>query len=125
MVQTPFVLFDRAETVFKMWVVSGKTGRNEQGGAAIYDQRIGYATSGDGIRWQAHPEPIYPSGRSPSVIKEGPGRYRMWMGSIPAAEQPEFKLRANIYDPAIYQNIYEFRSSDGIRWMREPQPMMR
>jgi len=125
MVQTPFVLFDREEAVFKLWFVSGKAGLNEQGGSAIYNQHLGYATSGDGIRWKVHPEPLYPSGRSPSVIKEGPGRYRMWMGSIPAAEQPEFKTHGNIYDAALYQNIYEFRSSDGIQWKREPQPMMR
>ena len=42
--------------------------------------------SSDGIEWSIHPEPIYWSGRSPSVIKEGPDRYRMWMNSRPSPE---------------------------------------
>ena len=97
-VQTPFVLFDREEAVFKMWFISDKFGRNEEGRTVIHDQRLGYATSGDGLRWKVHPEPIYRSGRSPFVIKEAPGRYRMWMGSGPDLENVD----------GVFANIYSF-----------------
>jgi hypothetical protein len=116
MVQTPFVLFDDDESVFKMWFVSGKVaGHDAEGRMTGFDQQLGYATSTDGLQWKAHPEPVYPSGRSPCVIKEAPGRYRMWMGSIPDGAG----------SGALFENIFEFHSADGLRWNREPQPAIR
>lgn len=116
-VQTPFVLFDAEEKTFKMWFVSGEgVLRDDAGKVLRLDQRLGYATSRDGIEWRVRPEAIYLSGRSPSVIKESPGRYRMWMGSNPDAKQ-------NAWDD-IYKHIYEFTSSDGIEWQRSRQPVL-
>lgn len=113
--QTPFVLFDRQHLHYKMWFVSGKgVLRDDQNKVIQNDQRLGYAHSRDGIHWQVHPKSIYPSGRSPSVIKEGPHRYRMWMGSSPTA--------ANWDD--LYKHIYEFTSTDGLSWQRSPLPLI-
>ena len=107
--QTPFVLFDEEEQAYKMWFV----------GMYIDDQRmdqmLGYATSTDGIQWNVHPEPLYWSGRSPSVIKEGPNRYRMWMNSRPSRDTD---------DMVLYGYIYEFTSPDGIQWERGAEPVI-
>ena len=87
--QTPFVLFDEEEHIYKMWFVSvTEIERDESGKMTEMTQSVGYATSSDGIDWHIHPEPIFESGRSPSVIKEAPGRYRMWMGSRPSRQHP-------------------------------------
>jgi predicted GH43/DUF377 family glycosyl hydrolase len=115
-VQTPFVLFDTDEKLYKMWFVSGAgIGRDNAGKVVSNDQRLGYATSSDGISWKVRAEPIYVSGRSPSVIKEGPNRYRMWMGSSASRESAWND---------IYTTIYEFTSTDGIDWNRSEQPVL-
>jgi hypothetical protein len=115
-IQTPFVLFDAEEKIYKMWFVSGAgIGRDDAGKVVSNDQRLGYATSRDGISWKVRPEPIYVSGRSPSVIKEGPNRYRMWMGSSASAKSAWND---------IYTTIYEFKSTDGINWQRSDQPVL-
>lgn len=115
-VQTPFVMFDHEERIFKMWFVSGQgVQRDEKNQVVKLDQQLGYATSHDGLTWKVHPKPLYSSGRSPSVIKEGPNSYRMWMGSNPGPGHPW---------NAIYQNIYEFTSQDGIQWKRSEQPVI-
>lgn len=115
--QTPFVLFDEDEKMFKMWFVSGDgVRRDKQGNVLSNDQRLGYATSKDGIAWKVHPESIYPSGRSPSVIKEGPNHYRMWMNSRPDPK--------GAWDD-IYKHIFEFSSTDGIHWQRGKKPVIR
>ena len=113
-IQTPFVLFD--EGVFKMWFVSGAGVTRDADNKIIgNDQKLAYATSRDGSQWQVHPQPLYPSGRSPSIIKEPGGRYRMWMGSNPEPEQ----------FGGIYANIYEFTSPDGLNWQRGDRPVIR
>ena len=114
--QTPFVLFDEGESIYKMWFVSvTEIERDESGKMTEMTQSLGYATSRDGISWDIHPEPIFESGRSPSVIKEGPGRYRMWMGSRPSRQHPPGDL---------YRNVYEFTSTDGLQWARSDQPVL-
>ena len=117
LVQTPFVMWDREDAIYKMWFVSGKIRkRDDRGRVTEINQQLGYATSADGLAWSVRPEPIYWSGRSPSIIKEGPNRYRMWMGSLPT-EDAEFG--------ELYRNIYEFESADGIQWRRAPKPAIR
>lgn len=114
--QTPFVLFDSDESVYKLWFVSGAgVGKDDKGKVISNDQRLGYATSRDGIDWKVHPQPIYRSGRSPSVIKDGPKKYRMWMGSN-ASPQSAWN--------DIYTKIYEFNSTDGIKWQRSERPVL-
>jgi len=117
MIQTPFVLFDRDENIFKMWFVMADVPRGKDGKLLSNDQRLGYATSKDGLAWKIHPETIFPSARSPSVIKEGPGKYRMWMGSRPDVED---RISAE-----LYKNIYEFTSSNGVEWKRSEKPVLR
>jgi predicted GH43/DUF377 family glycosyl hydrolase len=110
--QTPFVLFDQDERIYKMWFVGLHLDiKNKK-----MDQLLGYATSPDGVHWKIHPEPIYWSGRSPSIIKEGPNRYRMWMNSRPSPDTNDMDL---------YGYIYEFKSSDGIRWERGAESVIR
>ena len=106
--QTPFVLYDSDEQIYKMWFSSTtKLVRCEKTGRMIgADRPLGYATSPDGIRWKVFPRVIYPASRSPSVIKEAPHRYRMWMNETLGA-------------------IYELTSNDGIHWNRGPQPSIR
>lgn len=116
-IQTPFVLFDPEESVFKMWFVSGNVPRDAKGRLLGNDQRLGYAVSKNGIDWEVHPTPIFPSGRSPSVIKDGPNRYRMWMGSRPDVNDRQ--------SADIYTHIYAFTSEDGIRWKRSDEPVLR
>lgn len=114
--QTPFVLYDDAERIFKMWFVSGEgVVRDEAKKIIRNDQQLGYATSENGVQWRVHPKPIYASGRSPSVIKEGPNKYRMWMNSTPDHDK----------SGSIYTNIYEFSSTDGVDWKRQDEPVIR
>jgi predicted GH43/DUF377 family glycosyl hydrolase len=117
MIQTPYVLWDDEDQVFKLWFVSGGVDYDSKRKITRNEQRLGYATSEDGIAWKVHPEPIYPSARSPSVIKQGPNRYRMWMGSRPDIEEH--------MSGELYTNIYEFASTDGIRWERSQHPAIR
>ena len=107
--QTPYVLFDQEEQIYKMWFIGMYIDSERM------DQTLGYATSADGISWDVHPEPLYWSGRSPSVIKEGPNRYRMWMNSRPSRDTD---------DMVLYGYIYEFTSSDGIHWERGEEPVI-
>ncbi|MHC4875187.1 MAG: glycoside hydrolase family protein [Planctomycetota bacterium] len=116
-IQTPFVLFDDDEQVFKMWFVSGDVPRDANGKLLGNDQRLGYAVSTNGIDWDVHPTPIFPSARSPSVIKDGPKQYRMWMGSRPDVTDHT--------SGDLYTNIYAFTSEDGIDWKRNSQPVLR
>lgn len=116
--QTPQVMFDHEEGLYKMWFVSTTVAEREDDGTGLgrytnHDQALGYATSEDGARWDVHPEPLYPSGRGPSVLKEGSGRYRMWMCSRPGP-QADWQL--------LYRNIYEFTSPDGLAWTRADEP---
>ncbi|MBM79401.1 MAG: hypothetical protein CMJ78_02250 [Planctomycetaceae bacterium] len=115
-IQTPFVLFDQDDKVFKMWFVSGNVPRDKNGKLLSNDQRLGYATSHDGIAWKVHPKPLFPSARSPSVIKESASSYRMWMGSRPDVNDHN--------SGELYTNIYEFTSPDGIAWQRSSKPVL-
>lgn len=104
-VQTPFVLFDEDEEIYKMWFSSTtKLEYSEKARRMVgADRPLGYATSPDGVRWKIHPKPIYHASRSPCVFKLGPDSYRMWMNVDLA-------------------RIYEFTSADGIEWKRAEKP---
>jgi hypothetical protein len=108
--QTPFVLFDEEENVYRMWFsATTKMVPNSRIADAWMptDRVLGYATSSDGIQWEVHPRPVYRDGsRSPCVLKDGPNRYRMWMN-------------------VDYRLIYEFTSSNGIDWKRADEPAIR
>ncbi|MCH8149960.1 MAG: hypothetical protein IH987_18605 [Planctomycetes bacterium] len=115
--QTPFVMFDEDETVYKMWFVS-ITGvkTNAEGRMIEGTQKLGYATSKDGIQWHIHPKPIFDYGRSPCVIKEGAKRYRMWMNSGPLKDGKR---------TGLFQHIYEFTSANGLDWTQAKKPSIR
>ncbi len=115
--QTPFVMFDQDENIYKMWFVS-ITGvkTNDDGRMIAGTQKLGYATSPDGVRWKIHPKPIFEYGRSPCVIKEGAGRYRMWMNSGPLKDGKR---------TGLLQHIYEFTSTDGLHWKQAEKPAVR
>ena len=116
-IQTPFVLFDADERVYKMWFsVLVRLERDAEGGVIDMDQRVGYATSPDGLRWRVHPRDVVACGRSPCVLKTPEGRYRMWLGAPPPG--------STSYD-AIYGNICELTSMDGITWSRAGGPQIR
>jgi len=111
--QTPNVLFDAEESLYKMWFVSGPIREIGKNGYVYVDQQLGYATSRDGINWNIRPKPIFPSGRSPSVIKQSDGTYRMWMGARPDTTGTSDDL---------FSNIFEFHSADGIKWQQMTKP---
>ena len=117
---TPYILFDEKVGTFRMWFTSTTEIRREeneedQGKCLYLNQALGYAESKDGIDWDVHPEPVYWSGRSPSVLKNEDGPFVMWAGSRPDPESP--------WD-TLYHNIYRFTSPDGIHWIRSEQPVV-
>lgn len=103
--QTPYVLFDDDERLYKMWFSSAtKAVYSDRSKRMVgADRPLGYATSPDGIHWTVHPKPIYHASRSPCVWKLGPKSYRMWMNVDLA-------------------RIYEFTSTDGLQWKRAAMP---
>jgi len=118
--QTPEVLFDEQAHVYHMWFVSITRAEWEeiedgQRRCVLMEQALGYARSEDGIDWDVHPTPVYPSGRSPSVLATPDGSYCMWMGSRPGPDDP--------WD-SLYRNIYRFTSPDGIQWTRGEHPVV-
>ena len=113
--QTPHVVFDADVGLFRMWFVMSTYDRDGQGGLLGYSQQLGYAVSRDGLQWDVHPEPIYPSGRRPCVIVDGPDAYRMWMNSVPSPD-------GSFED--LVRHIYRFESTDGIHWTRDPEPVV-
>ena len=112
--QTPFVMFDAEERRYKMWFVSlTDVQTNDEGRAVEGTQQLGYATSDDGIRWEIHPRPVFEYGRRPCVVKEAPGRYRMWMNSGPRVDGKR---------TGLLEHIYEFTSPDGLSWTQADKP---
>ena len=99
--QTPFVLFDREESIFKMWfAVVTATDHSRQA--------LGYGTSADGLKWDLYPETLYTSIRRPMVHKTGPAKYRMWANSAAATVGGD-----------LFTAIFEFFSTDGLQWTRK------
>ncbi len=94
--QTPCVLWDEEEQRFKLWFTGYTEWIVTPSGMREYTERLGYATSDDGIGWDVHPDPVFESGRRPCVHKEGPGRYRMWMNFRPSREAPWDTLYQNV-----------------------------
>lgn len=112
---SPHVIHDEEEGLFRMWFVSLAGRRSDEGRLVDIDQKLGYASSPDGLAWDVHPEPLLPEGHGPFVMKDGPGAWRMWMNS---ARDPDggFEKRAS--------HIYRFESADGLSWRRDPEPML-
>ena len=102
--QTPFVLFDQEERIFKMWFVVVQSEDDSE-------QALCYATSRDGVKWDIRPKPIHPSARSPMILKSGPNSYRMWANS----KGPDGK-------GSLFSRIYEFKSTDGLKWKQMEKP---
>jgi predicted GH43/DUF377 family glycosyl hydrolase len=116
LIQTPFVKFDETSKRYRMWFVSGDgVSRDAKNKIIGNDQRLGHATSADGIHWKVDPQPIYACGRSPSVVKIAANDYRMWMGS---------RQQHDVIDGQLYRNIFEFRSRDGLEWTRGSKPVL-
>ena len=113
--QTPHVMLDEDEGVYRMWFIMSAVERGENLKVVSSYQKLGYATSRDGLQWDVHPEPIYPSGRRPFVMKDGPNAYRMWMDSSPGL---------GIDFDSLVGSIYRFVSTDGLSWTRDPEPML-
>lgn len=106
--QTPHV--HRTEGGYRMWFVG--IDREREG-----RQRLGYAESVDGLDWEVHPEPLYPSARGPCV-RPTEGGYEMWANSAPGPDGPE--APETLSD--IVQFVYRFESDDGVEWTREDEP---
>ena len=110
--QTPHVLFDRNIGFYRMWFVMAQSERDDNHRLIDFGQKLGHATSRNGIDWDVHPEPIYSSGRGPCVLRSERG-YQMWMNSMPESG-------AEFAD--LVTGIYRFGSPDGVSWTRDPEP---
>ena len=106
----PEVLYDRRDGLFKMWY----GGMDATPGGHPYYERIGMATSPDGINWtrQNDGNPVLDAGTReydnrqaahPCVLQEGSG-FRMWYSA---------------YSLAKGHTICTAVSPDGITWTRE------
>ncbi len=105
--QTPYVLYDLQEKIYKMWFTAVDEGDAE--GSPWLNQRIGYGESPDGISWTFRAEPVFHVGRRPCVLKLDDGTYRMWVNA-PSKEAPDLKMT---------ENIISVRSEDGLHWEEE------
>ena len=119
--QTPCVRYDEARHLFQMWFVtttfySCEYRADGSPSCTGMDQALGYAESPDGRQWRVHPQPLYPSGRGPTVHRLHDGSYVMWLCSRPSP--------AHAWDE-LYQNIYRFTSPDGLHWERAASPCIR
>jgi len=113
--QTPHVIHDADQELYRMWFVMSRSERDEKGGPVSFAQKLGYASSPDGLTWDIHPEPIFHSGRRPCVLKDGPDSCRMWMNSSPTPDGD--------FDDLV-GSIYRFESTDGLHWIRDPKPVV-
>lgn len=118
--QTPEVHYDQSMGCYRMWFstvteVEWKQRQGREPTCHYMEQALGHATSEDGIHWDVCAEPLYPSGRGPSVMAMDDG-YVMWMGSRPSDASPW---------QSFLENIYRFTSPDGLDWRRDPEPAVR
>lgn len=111
--QTPHVLYDADEDCYKMWFIKADSRRGKDNEVLFFTQKLGYATSADGLDWTVHPQALIDGGRRPCVLKEKPGAYRMWMNAAP---DPDGDFRA------AARHIFGFSSADGLVWRRDPKP---
>ena len=74
--QTPYVLYDLQEKIYKMWFTA--VDEQDTEGSPWLNQRIGYGESPDGISWTFRAVPVFHVGRRPCVLKLDDGTYRMW-----------------------------------------------
>ena len=111
---TPRVLYDEDEGIYRMWFLSTTHVEYRDDGILANDigSAMGYATSQDGIHWDFWPEPLIHECRAPCVHRED-GRYRMWLNARPNPDDS--------WETA-YAYVYEYASEDGIAWTRREHP---
>jgi len=110
---TPHVMYDAATGGFRMWMSAARFDRDATGHFKTWTHIVIHATSDDGVAWQVDNHLLYPLGRRPCVIQEGPGRYRMWMNAPRVVENATFD--------DLVASIYGFTSSDGMTWERDAE----
>ena len=113
--QTPHVIFDEEDNLYRMWflTMTGRLNENHQCVDAGY--ALSYSNSKDGVHWSVHPEPLLRDGRRPCVLKDSHNAYRMWMISKPTKDGTSKDL---------CRNIYRFTSSNGLQWQRDEKPVV-
>ena len=114
--QTPHVLFDADEQLYKMWFIMADSQRDKNNQVVFVTQKVGYATSADGLAWAVHPRALIDGGRRPCVLKQAGGGYRMWMNAAPDP-QGDFRAAA--------RHIFGFSSADGLTWAQDRHPAVR
>ncbi len=110
--QTPHVIFDEEEKIYKMWFVVSRQ-IYDSSNKLNYTQKLYYAKSSDGLKWRVTSGNIFDSARSPFVIKGKDGSYTMWMNSGPLNES---------YPNEIYKYIFRYKSQDCINWTKDEIP---
>jgi hypothetical protein len=113
--QTPHVIYDTEEDSYKMWFIMADTSRDEHNEVIFHEQRLGFGTSKDGLKWDIHPQPLDLKGRRPCVLKADDGTYEMWMNSAP---EPDGDFRS------MARHIFRFTSEDGLHWTRDGEPVV-
>lgn len=120
----PSVIYDEAEELYKMWY----SAFGEKDGISTF--RIGYATSIDGIAWEAYPDPVLEPEKSPAwdeiwvthsnVIADPCRGYHLYYHGSSAADEAvcqESPMGCPSYTPGSIGHAY---SEDGIHWERDP-----
>ena len=101
----PSVLYDKEKNLYRMWF----TARGSFAGISSW--RIGYATSGDGINWTKHPQPVLQA----EQVWEG-------LGSGAGIGNPSVILENGLYHMFYHwdKGIGHAVSTDGIDWTKDP-----
>ena len=134
-VQTPHVLWDPEEQLFKLWFVSSDNELDSATRRVVRTSAVlSYATSVDGICWTVLPQILANACRSPCVARTPQGGYEMWMNSDPVLGDP-LRLPGDKWitlgdkvggaSPGLKgvgANVYRFTSVDGLEWSRDAEP---
>lgn len=111
--QTPNVHYDRDMGCYRMWFIAADGEFDATGRCVKPLQRLAYAESDDGLAWRIHTEPLLTNVRGPSVVKDAPDAYRMWICSA-TNEDDDFNT--------MVSTIYRCTSTDGLDWKRDARP---
>lgn len=111
--QTPHVIFDSDENLYKMWFIMADSERDKDNEVVFFTQKVGYATSVNGLNWKIYPHSLIDGGRRPCVLKAKVGSYRMWMNAAP---DPDGDFRS------AARHIFGFSSTDGLVWTQDQEP---
>ena len=133
-VQTPHVLWDAEERLFRLWFVSADTEHDRATGRVTRTSALlSHAVSATGSDWEVLPAALATACRSPCVARTAHG-YEMWMNSDPQLGDPQrmpddhwitLGEKVGGASPGLVgmgSNVYRFTSENGLEWSRDEAP---